>query len=165
MLFCKDCHLIHRCSKKTKNLNCYKCGQNVYENSFYYSPFLEYLKYRAKDPKFRKDLLYYKDFLDPNSKNGALRDIFDGFTFQNLKNKYFPDDNKNNPKKINLALIYNTDGVSVNKKSSIWPFFLSISNVSRENRKNLDYNHMFAICGNPKKNSFFRQSNSCWFRN
>ena len=147
---CKKCNLIHRCAKRRHSFCCYNCGDNIYDNFFYYSSFIQYLLDRSKDPKFMRDLHHYKE---REKKEGVLSDIFDGFTFQSLKKSRFPNEKAN---ELNFGLIFNADGVSVNKKTSIWPFFLSIANVSRENRKNLSYNHMFAICEKAKEDFIFQ---------
>ena len=142
---CDKCRLIHRCSCRHKKFTCFKCGDNIYNNYFYYSSFIQYLKEKMEDSYFKDSLKYYKTH---QSTNGIMKDFYDGFVFQIMKKKYFPKENEND---LNLALIYNTDGVSVNKSASLWPFFLSIVNVSREKRKNLEFNHIFSICEKAKE--------------
>ena len=147
---CEHCFRIYKCKAKYKKFKCTHCDCDIHENTFYFSPFIKYLEESMKDPLFVSDVLYYKSH---KYENGAMNHFYDGWLFKNMKKRYFEKEQQN---EINLGVIFNTDGFSVNKTCSMWPFFQSIINVSREKRKLIKYNHMCAFAKKTKSNVVFQ---------
>ena len=120
------------------------------KNHFYYAPLIENFKESMKDPKFLSDILYYKSH---KTSEGQISDIYDGWTFKRMKKKYFP---KDLPNEIVLLIMLNTDGFSVSKKASMWPFFCSLLNVAPEKRRNTDFTFLTAFAKKTRSDIVFQ---------
>lgn len=129
--------ILFRCSKKHVSFHCDTCKKKLTE-SFYFSGICEYLKKMFQYESFVENLKFYQSYISENNKLG---DVFDGEVYKQLRARYFP---KHFPNQINLIAFFSSDGTDA-YKDSFWPFFISIMNVSKSLRRNLEYNPICAI--------------------
>jgi hypothetical protein len=133
--FCTNCKYIQKCKKKKKKI-CEKCGKEITKQQFYYNSLVNFIKYLLNYEL--EEILYYKKNKFDNTE------FLNSNTFKELKQNKFPIENE---KDLNLVFSYNTDGItpSLNKKISVYPFFINIKNVNPFINCKKKFNHLIAL--------------------
>ncbi|CAG5090584.1 Protein of unknown function [Cotesia congregata] len=140
------------CASQLNNENeiCYMCPQT--ESTFFLElPIIDHLKEMYKSENFFNSL--QERFNRPNINNN-ITDIFDGELYKTWTENGF----LSNPN--NISFTWYTDGVPVFKSSkiSIWPIYLTISELPFEERKKIFNTLLLGLWYGDKKphfNSFF----------
>ena len=151
---CVACKIIHVCETKHETFKCSSCDHEISHANFQYSSLVQQLKNNLLDPEFAQSLFYYKKHIH---KPGFLSDFYDGAVFQNFKEKYFP---KEGPNDLNLGLEFNTDSFDTSENTHVWPTFMRMMNVHRDQRSKTQFNPCVAII---KKSASTETFEACYY--
>lgn len=146
---CEKCRIIYQFNKKKKIFSCPKCKKSLKKGWFHYYSIIHFLTEKMQDAEFVESVLFYKK----RKKQNGISHFCDGNVFLGFKEKYFKNEQED---EINLALIFNGDGVETSKRCSTWPFFLGIANTDRKDRKKPLFNPMVAVCNKKRSQTVFQ---------